>query len=346
MKTLNLLVFLFLSASAFGKIWVVDSNTGSSSKDFTSLNAACNAASSGDTLYVIGSPNNYLSGKITLNKKIIIIGPGYFLNENPNTQASLSNAHVFNGGTCGEIIEFAAGSEGAAIMGMTFYGRMTVTTNNILIKRNFFSDGQPSCSQERITISGSNIIISQNYVGGPSQGYGILVNTGYSNVLIKNNVIINYQFNAGDDRITCIAATGSSLEVSNNILFGAVITSNSLIQNNILPCSNVIEAPGSVIRNNLSTANQLPTGNGNVNNLAASSLFEGPGSTDGQWKLKAGSPALGAGFGGVDDGIFGGPEPYVLSGIPPIPTIYSLTAPSVGEKNTGLPLQIKVKSNN
>jgi hypothetical protein len=55
---------------------------------------------------------------------------------------------------------------------------------------------------------------------------------------------------------------------------------------------------------------------------------------------------LGAGFGGVDVGIFGGPEPYVLSGIPPIPTIYFLTAPAIGEKNTGLPVQIKVKSNN
>jgi hypothetical protein len=31
------------------------------------------------------------------------------------------------------------------------------------------------------------------------------------------------------------------------------------------------------------------------------------------------SPGLGAGFGGTDCGIFGGAEPYVLSGIPPIP---------------------------
>ncbi|MDZ7649734.1 MAG: hypothetical protein U5K54_22740 [Cytophagales bacterium] len=39
-------------------------------------------------------------------------------------------------------------------------------------------------------------------------------------------------------------------------------------------------------------------------------------------------------------------KPYVLSGIPPIPNIYSLVAPNVGEKNTGLPIEIKVKSNN
>lgn len=91
----------------------------------------------------------------------------------------------------------------------------------------------------------------------------------------------------------------------------------------------------------------MPAGNGNSSNTTGfSSGFIGSGSTDGKWQLSASSIFKGVGFGGADCGIFGGAEPYVLSGIPPIPTIYSLTAPAVGEKNTGLPIQIKVKSNN
>ena len=39
-------------------------------------------------------------------------------------------------------------------------------------------------------------------------------------------------------------------------------------------------------------------------------------SDDAKWKLKAGSPAIGAGVSGVDCGVFGGVTPYVLSGVP------------------------------
>ena len=105
-------------------------------------------------------------------------------------------------------------------------------------------------------------------------------------------------------------------------------------------------ASASIVRNNIHTNAYLPAGNGNINSSPLDLRYVDSGSTDGKWKLKAGSPGIGAGFGGTDCGIFGGSEPYVLSGIPPIPTIYSLTAPAVGEKNTGLPIQIKVKSNN
>ena len=48
-------------------------------------------------------------------------------------------------------------------------------------------------------------------------------------------------------------------------------------------------------------------------------VFKYTGSTDGRYKLKAGSPAIGYGVGGVDCGIYGGPEPYVLSGMPTVP---------------------------
>jgi hypothetical protein len=67
-------------------------------------------------------------------------------------------------------------------------------------------------------------------------------------------------------------------------------------------------------------------------------------STDGQWQLKANSPALGAGENGVDCGMFGGSTPYILSGMPNIPAIYYLNTPMV--PSDVIDVAIKAKSHN
>lgn len=345
MKMLLFFVLALLTLPASAKIWIVDSNPGSTAKDFVTLNAAYMGAAAGDTLYLIGSPNNYLTTKIIISKRLIIIGPGYFLSQNPDTQVSLAGAHLFNSGTCTETLEFAAGSEGSVLMGLTNAGMIRITTSNILIKRNYFTDGQPGCSQERIILSGSNCIIVQNFIDGPSQGQGITVSAGYSGIAISNNYIFNH-LNSGNSAIYALNGVGSVMEISNNVFAGGVNVNNSTVQNNIFITANNVTAPGSIVRNNAHVSNLLPGGSGNIINIPLGNLIVGSGSTDGQFKLAVGSPAIGAGFGGVDCGMFGGPEPYVLSGIPPIPSIYSLTAPAIGEKNTGLPITIKIKSNN
>ena len=51
---------------------------------------------------------------------------------------------------------------------------------------------------------------------------------------------------------------------------------------------------------------------------------------DNRYELKAGSPAIGAGVGGIDCGAFGGETPYKLSGIPFVPLIYQVNAPTTG----------------
>jgi len=68
------------------------------------------------------------------------------------------------------------------------------------------------------------------------------------------------------------------------------------------------------------------------------------------FKLKAGSPALGAGYGStaqnpVDAGMYGGSTPYVLSGIPAIPSIYFFANQPVGSNSDPIDVQIKVRSN-
>lgn len=345
MKKLLLFSLLILPLTLFAKIWIVDSNPGSASKDFTNLQEAHDGASAGDTLYLIGSSVSYISAKVTINKRIVIIGPGYFLN-NPETQVSLLPATLGLTTTfCTEAgIEFVAGSEGSAVMGLTFNCLVRANTSNILIKRNHFI-GIGFCPPAYLfAASGSNVSVVQNYFQTNNNIGGIYIPTGFSNIALRNNYISGLFISGGST--PAIRTEGSGVEISNNVITMNVFTSNALFQNNICIAGG-FTSNTSVVRNNMHVNNSVfPAGNDNVNDVAFASIFVGTGTTDGQWKLKDDSPAIGSGYNGTDMGIFGGAEPYVLSGIPPIPTIYGLEAPLTGEKNTGLPIEIKAKSNN
>jgi hypothetical protein len=349
MKHLILAFILLISTGAFSKIWIVDSNAGSTAKDFTNLQAAHDGANAGDTLYLIGSPVNYISQKVTITKRLIIIGPGYFLNENPDTQTNVATAFLNNeiGGVCEEL-EFGPGSEGSVLMGIEIIGRLVVRANNVLIKRNHIRQ-EVGCNLSQVNINASNVLFVQNYVDGNlnNASFAVVnVTAGQSGIVVANNYLFHSCTGCGGGVAALISPPTSSLEVSNNIFAGGINVANAIVQNNFFNTDNSFTASTSLVRNNIHTNGYLPAGNGNINSSSLGLRFVDTGSTDGRWKLKPTSPGLGAGFGGVDVGIFGGSEPYVLSGIPPIPTIYSLTAPAVGEKNTGLPVQIKVKSNN
>ncbi|MBX2956991.1 MAG: hypothetical protein KF846_12590 [Cyclobacteriaceae bacterium] len=355
MKKLLLFSLLILPLTLFAKIWIVDSNSGSTSKDFTNLQEAHDGASAGDTLYLIGSGVSYVSNGLNVTKRLIIIGPGFFLT-NPETQVSLQPAFLTLS-NCNQTIVFSEGSAGSAIMGLTIRGTVYVNTNNILIKRNHFMESSIStCSTAaRLTISGSQTHVAQNYFQAPNFGatITIVVTEGLTNVVIKNNYLSHACgipsgcFEAFTWALLSQANTG--IEVTNNVIQGGILVSNAIVRNNIFPTSISSQSfvtNNSVVSNNMTNLTFLPAGNGNINSVPINSIFMDSGTTDGRWKLKDGSPAIGSGYNGTDMGMFGGAEPYVLSGIPPIPTIYSLEAPLTGEKNTGLPIEIKAKSNN
>ena len=89
MKAPENLIFVFLTAlllvtsSVSAKIWRVNNRVGIVA-DFTTAQAAHDGANAGDTVFFEPSPTNY--GDITLTKKLILIGTGYFLDQNLETQ--------------------------------------------------------------------------------------------------------------------------------------------------------------------------------------------------------------------------------------------------------------------
>ena len=130
-----------------------------------------------------------------------------------------------------------------------------------------------------------------------------------------------------------IVATITNAYISNNIFTGTV---------NFVNCT---------VKYNVATTNVLPPGDNNKNSVPVANIFLNTGSTDGAYRLVAGSPAVSAGepINGVtpDCGAFGTADPYRLSGIPSIPTIYALTVPaSVPSSATSMNITISTRSNN
>jgi hypothetical protein len=135
MKKLSL-YFLVLVAgiaatqNAAAKIWRVNNNPGKSC-NFTTLTAALRSAqvAVGDTLHIEGSVTEYgkdgqtAANCDTVSKRLVIIGPGYLLNDNAETQHNKESAKV-------RTLHIASAAAGTIIAGIE-QARPTSGTNYI-----------------------------------------------------------------------------------------------------------------------------------------------------------------------------------------------------------------------
>ena len=291
----------------------------------------------GDTLLVDGT--NIVYAGLTSTKKLVIIGPGYLLTENPQSQANSLPAIV-------EGITFNPGSEGSILIGMTFSTNSSlhqpaIAADNIAIIRCYLTNGI------RIISSINNLVILQNFL----LRYGISVNSSlysFGGVILKNNVLAD---DISIEQYPNAPRIFTAVE-HNNFLGDVKVQTNSFRSNIIVNEDATVEVTSGGKDNNLVRTEQqlaqLPAANGNqVYNETA--LFVGPegsdNSTDGQYRLKSNSPYLTAGYNGSEPGIFGGDEPYRLSGVPPIPTIYDIQGDVIGSRQDGLNITVKARVN-
>ena len=320
LQTLSvLLLTLFFTNNTYAKIWRVN-NTAGVVADFTDLQSAHNAAVAGDTIHVEPSVSNYTS--LTLTKRLVIIGNGYLLTIDTGLQANTNNSAVASG------ITFNPGSSGSTIQGLTLAYYTYVEDSNITIRRCFI--------QYPVYVYSSKFTFVNNYI----YNYGVSEQVGnLTGINISNNIFYYYSgitfgsTSTGNFTNNTCNASGIScynFQVNNNILLGGAFTVNN-----------------NVYFNNISDGILFGTANGNQQNVLSANIFTQTGAYnthDAYWQLKVGSPAIGAGYGGVDCGAFGGPNPYHLAGIPSVPTIYKLTVPPVG--TTNINVTISTRSNN
>ncbi|HEX5154718.1 MAG TPA: hypothetical protein VFW07_24895 [Parafilimonas sp.] len=324
-------IFIF-SFTASADILRVNSslNTDVSQKLYKTINEAVSAATAGDTLMIEGSSVIYSTA--TIKKSLVLIGPGYFLTENSQTQANGATATM-------QQITIESSATGTILEGLTFskdynYYAPYVEADNVIISRCY-------CPNPIQTVNSiNNLLVLQNYFVGNAIEVGYSYYT-FNNVLLKNNYVGGVVNIPSDNQNSRIFSS-----VENNVFAGNIILTATAFRSNIITSSSAtVTITSANIQNNLVAGTQL-SGNGNQT-YNSSQLFinADTASTDGKYKLQANSPYLTAGYNGTQPGIFGGSEPYVLSGIPPVPSIYEFNADNIANKQTGLSVEIKAKAN-
>lgn len=256
---------------------------------------------------------------MTITKPVVIIGNGFFLNENTDLQHNTSASTVSN-------IRMYASGNGSTIIGMT------ITNGNVLA----YSGNAIDYTFMRCHFNNSSVYTQFNFEYDDVLFDGCYFTHTAAGINLTTTLSAEAIFkNCYFEMPTMFLGSSASGMFSNCIfnLSSGMTVSNYHFSNCILIQGDLTDQGANSYDNNLCNLAQFPTGNGNVRLVDMNTVFEGyPNqgaySTDGRWELAAGSPASGAGVGGIDCGIFGGIGAYKLSGIPPIPTIYNLIAPA------------------
>lgn len=311
--------------------------------DFLSINDAMKSAdvAEGDVFYL--DPGCRLSDQTITRKGVTIYGTGNnFEEENP----------ILSGTT-----RISASS--VTLIGIRFNGSI--------------SAGSSSCTNNRIercVVTGHidgvyNSLIQNCYI---SDGL-----TCYDNSKIYNNIIERY--NSNTESGYAISSKNSFI-CNNSVLFrtnnnsywndGAIYCRNSTIKNNIIINTNEhvasdgttyyqhtingipISCGNNIVNNVLSTdeANKYadyPT-NKYIGNLPLTDIFVCEGEEGERFRLKEGSPAIGAGATGNDCGAYGGERPYVKWCRPRhMPYIYDAKIPAMPTDDK-LNITLKIKT--
>ena len=341
-------------------------------QDYATFPAAYNAAVSGDTILVFPGIVNLNQ---TITKKIILIGPGDFLNPN-STPAGNAQMQAGIGVATISSLTFAAGSDGSVVTGFEG-GNVDIRASNITIRRN----RDLLVYLCWIQVSYSNLQILENYRVNIS--YGNINGSTITNLNVSNNLIYGFNTSAGnaysgsisnnvwafDNTQSAGAANGgnSTMSNTNGIELGG---GSYLFQNNILVSNTSLNANNnsnfftignggnSVFNYNLALETSTPTNFGvGVGNVItpianASAIFAafpliGSASADARYKLAAGSPASTVGQGGKPIGMYGGTSPYKLSMIPAVPSIYKLSsAQGNNPSGSSITITLSTRGNN
>ncbi len=321
----KLIVFTALVCSgftSFAKIWRVNNMSGVTA-DFTTAQAAHDAASAGDTIHLEPSVNSY--GSITATKQLVWLSIGAFLIDNPGNQFSSTTGKI-------EQITFNEGSAGS-VVSLYINSSVSINTSNITINRSFITSAIYS------NYSPSNIVISQSFIGS-------YCSINATNVIFSNN-IVGYGITMGGYNTSAI--------ITNNVLnyygrnesyHGPAGIYNAVFQNNISVKGGTYNFFNSLPSYNMAPDASFPTGNNNILNATMTNVFvNSTGTTDKDFQLKSGSPAIASGYGGIDMGAFGGSTSYKLALQPAIPAITNMSTPSSTGGNT-IQVTFSAKSNN
>jgi len=337
--TFLLISFTLLSTSAQTTL-ILDNNS-SDPMHYKTFAEAIEAATAGSTILVQGSGVSY--GDITIDKAVNIYGPGFYIGENPGTEHMSTATAKF-----GEVI-ISNGIEGTVLSGLDIRGICTIKGDKTFVQRNRI---------RAVRLENANDVnILQNDIHGKIDNcsFGsIYVKENCNNICIFNNYLFGEYTDCNNAHAQSVESTSSSsLKIKNNILQYGGTFHNSNLESNIVISGTI---PSTSLNNNntyfnnifLNENSELNEKNNNITNAGTlMDLFDTTGEKTivQRFTLKENSVAKGAGEDGTDAGIFGGAEPFVPSGIPGIPTVYSIEI-QTNVNDDNLKVKVKARTNN
>lgn len=173
MKQIFFFFCLVVASNAFATVRTV-SNTPSTLAQFNTIQAAVNASTAGDTIYIHGSPNAYGAFNQS-NIRLTFIGPGF----SPDKSLAF-NAVVLNCNISG------ASSANSEYQGIFFAGSVSINNphpDNLKFIRNHFFNSSVAVNQGATTYTG--YLFEGNLFD--NSGVDANTNTTYQNFLFQNN---------------------------------------------------------------------------------------------------------------------------------------------------------------
>ncbi|HYE56492.1 MAG TPA: hypothetical protein VD996_16700 [Chitinophagaceae bacterium] len=199
MKQLLLSFAIAFACNAYGAIRTV-SNNPSTIAHFSTIQAALDAAVSGDTIFVHGSPNAY-AGFTVNNKSVTIIGPGWRPNKLlPHTASIVTGIQLSGTGT--------TGTELQGLVIASTVNTVTAGVNNIRFIRNKLTG-----NWFYITPGSSATISGYLFEGNWFDNGGVITNQNFTleNFIFQNNIF----YESG----CCISSNISGFTNAVNVLF-------------------------------------------------------------------------------------------------------------------------------
>jgi hypothetical protein len=361
-----IIAILLISNISFANIFRVGySGPQVAGVDFTAVTSAVTAAATNDTIQIYPGINISNGSIYGLNKKLVFIGAGYFLNNNPNLQIATDSALLqlnMDTGASGSIFEgLAIAPEFPA--GFVLSGGIIV--QNLLFKRckiipSPYQNNPLGFSLNSAGDSLKNITFSQCYFSNISIIFSGTDNTKIAGIDFQNCIFDNS--NGPSAQFYTSGTTG----IITNITFencnsnGFPTYEDANISTYYRNCifRNEPGAPNSDVFDyctfESNSATHFVTGTSDQFGKLLTDVFSGDVSSgtewDATWTLKSGSPAIGYGrdFSNnvIDAGAFGSVNPYTLSGIPPVPAFYKLTSPTDAATTNPYTITFSVRANN
>ena len=302
-KTIVTLVALCAAVTVNATVLRV-SNVSGSTAPYSTIQDALSAAAEGDTIMLDASAKNYTWGREDkVTKRVVIIGPGYWLQDNGIIQEGSQRA-------CIENYAFKIAANGVVVIGVWFDSTIDIAKNctNVVIKRCNLRDGVGLGS------NADRCVFHQNYVRGSIKGGG-----AYHQ--ITNNIFIQH-FDVG--------YTFQNMPHS-------YIAYNTFMGNNTI---RLWDCGDCTVEKNISADKFYDSGSGTNSfddNIIIESLKDN--NTYDNNIIDSGVQALNL---STTHGAFAGDSPYVISGLPSAPIIEDLQAPTTVEYGSMMNVTIKV----